>query len=206
MVNQHFKNILHQLRPSTIVKMASFTFPTKSTTFADLLRRNEENLDLAPVPLVSEAPQNAVFPSVAIFSCVDFRFNPEELFQIKKGEAFMFSTVGGNVRPCLNDLLFLETLLGNSLKDIIIIHHEDCGTTRVTSPMIQENTKTIAPALKEEIDIMQFQMHNGKDLEASVRSDLQFLRDSPYLRKELSAKARGFVFYLTENKLVEVKL
>lgn len=161
--------------------MAPFTFPTESVTFGDLLRRNEcalpssffldlrvksnnkyrQNTELKPVLHVSDAPSNAVFPSVAIcklllgtnasskladtyykVSCCDFRFNPEELFQIKKGgkycrapfhlvrlltrfkEAFVFSTVGGNVKPCLNDLLFLETLLGNSMKEIIVIHHE----------------------------------------------------------------------------------
>ncbi|KAL7895537.1 carbonic anhydrase [Trichoderma sp. SZMC 28014] len=188
--------------------MAPFTFPTESVTFGDLLLRNEKNTELKPVLHVSEAPSNAVFPSVAIFSCCDFRFNPEELFQIKKGEAFVFSTVGGNVKPCLNDLLFLETLLGNSMKEIIIIHHEDCGTTRVTSQMIRENTKANSnnPALEEEIDTWHFDMHNGQNLEESVRRDLQFLRDSPYLRKELSTKARGFVFYLKANKLVEVKL
>lgn len=162
--------------------MAPFTFPTESVTFGDLLLRNEyvltpffflvesrvesdnkrrQNTELKPVLHVSDAPSNAVFPSVAIcklllgmsvsskladayykVSCCDFRFNPEELFQINKGgkcrkapfnlmrlltrfkEAFLFSTVGGNVKPCLNDLLFLETLLGNSMKEIIIIHHE----------------------------------------------------------------------------------
>lgn len=123
--------------------------------------QHRQNTELKPVLHVSDAPSNAVFPSVAIckllrytdipskladtcykVSCCDFRFNPEELFQIKKGgkcrkflfnllglltrfkEAFLFSTVGGNVKPCLNDLLFLDTLLGNSMKEIIIIHHE----------------------------------------------------------------------------------
>lgn len=109
--------------------MAPFVFPTESVTFGDLLLRNEyvltlfsllffffcglrvksdnkhrENTELKPVLHVSDAPNNAVFPSIAIctlfpnmdvlskltdtynkVSCCDFRFNPEELFQIKKG-------------------------------------------------------------------------------------------------------------------------
>lgn len=44
-------------------------------------------------------------------------------------EAFVIRTVGGNVRPYLNDLLYLEALLNNELRDIIIIHHE--GTPRL---------------------------------------------------------------------------
>lgn len=44
-------------------------------------------------------------------------------------EAFVIRTMGGNVRPYLNDLLYLEALLNNELRDIIIIHHE--GTQRL---------------------------------------------------------------------------
>lgn len=46
-------------------------------------------------------------------------------------EAFVIRTVGGNVRPHLNDLLYLETLLNNELRDIIVIHHE--GTWRLVA-------------------------------------------------------------------------
>lgn len=118
--------------------MAPFVFPTESVTFGDLLLRNEyvltlsfssfycglriesdnkhrKNTELKPVLHVSDAPSNAVFPSVAIctlfpytdvsseltdtyykVSCCDFRFNPEELFQIKKGGMyckFLFNLV-----------------------------------------------------------------------------------------------------------------
>ncbi|KAL6691740.1 hypothetical protein J3F84DRAFT_161459 [Trichoderma pleuroticola] len=52
-------------------------------------------------------------------------------------KAFVIRTVGGNVRPHLNDLLYLEALLNNELRDIIVIHHEDCGTTRISEEMIK---------------------------------------------------------------------
>ncbi|KAH8807299.1 carbonic anhydrase [Xylogone sp. PMI_703] len=186
--------------------MASFTFRTEKTNFADLLQRAEEYAkSSSPLPYVSEAPKDFVAPTVAIFSCCDFRFYPEEYFQLKKGEAFVFRTVGGNLKPYLQDLLFLETLLNSKLEEIIVIHHEDCGTTRITPSMIKEHTKRAAPERAAEIDHLDFQMHNGKNLEESVRNDLKFLRESPYIRKELGLNAKGYVFYMKTNKLVQVK-
>lgn len=55
---------------------------------------------------------------------------------------------------------------------------------------------------------MKFSNINGgklSSLEDSVRAELKFIRESPYIRKDLSANARGFVFYLKTNSLVEVK-
>lgn len=50
-------------------------------------------------------------------------------------------------------------------------------------------------------------INGGKrySLEKSVREELKFIRESPYIRKDLAANARGFVFYLKTNSLVEVK-
>ncbi|KAL6828740.1 carbonic anhydrase [Trichoderma camerunense] len=160
--------------------MAPFTFPTEEVTFADLLLRSTEYAKSAdPLPFVSEAPKNFVKPTVAI--------------------------LGGNVRPYLNDLLYLEALLNNELRDIIIIHHEDCGTTRISEEMIKNNIKAKTSNLDSEIDQIKFYMHDGRNLEKSVREELKFIRESPYIRKDLAANARGFVFYLKTNSLVEVK-
>lgn len=55
---------------------------------------------------------------------------------------------------------------------------------------------------------MRFLNTNGKQLyslENSVRAELKFIRESPYIRKDLAANARGFVLYLKTNSLVEVK-
>jgi hypothetical protein len=69
--------------------MAPFTFPTEGVEFAELLRRNEyviidlelrvqnnnrcrARTDLKPVPLVSEAPPNAAFPSIAICKLIPY--------------------------------------------------------------------------------------------------------------------------------------
>ncbi|KAJ4860688.1 carbonic anhydrase domain-containing protein [Trichoderma breve] len=186
--------------------MAPFTFPTEEVTFADLLLRSAEYAKSAdPLPFVSEAPKNFVKPTVAIFACCDFRFSPEEYFKLRKGEAFVIRTVGGNVRPYLNDLLYLEALLNNELRDIIIIHHEDCGTTRISEEMIKNNIKAQTSNLDSEIDKIKFYMHDGQNLENSVRAELKFIRESPYIRKDLTANARGFVFYLKTNSLEEVK-
>jgi hypothetical protein len=51
-------------------------------------------------------------------------------------EAFLFSTIGGNVKPILGDLLFLDTYLGNILKEIIIVHHEGVSESNLTAAKI----------------------------------------------------------------------
>ncbi|KAK4083674.1 uncharacterized protein Triagg1_1336 [Trichoderma aggressivum f. europaeum] len=143
--------------------MTPFTFPTEEVTFEDLyLRSLEYAKAVDPLPFVSEAPQNFVKPTVAIFACCDFRFSPEEYFQLRKGEAFVIRTVGGNVRPHLNDLLYLEALLNNELRDIIVIHHEDCGTTRISEEIIKNNIKAQTSNLDSEIDKIKFYMHDGQ--------------------------------------------
>lgn len=69
--------------------MAPFTFPTKGVAFDELLLRNKygfialelkvqsnikyrENTELTPVLHVSDAPANAVFPSVAICKLLQY--------------------------------------------------------------------------------------------------------------------------------------
>ncbi|KAH8807832.1 carbonic anhydrase [Xylogone sp. PMI_703] len=181
--------------------MAPFTGHVKPITFADLLERNKT---AEPILYGSEYQRNFVMPKVVIFCCIDFRVQPEEFLGIEKGEALIFRNVGGNVEQHLNDLLVLETRLNYGLKELIVIHHEDCGTTFVTPEMIKDETKARLPDYAREIDDLQFQMHNTNNLEESVRRDLRFLRECPYIRKELGENSKGFVFYLKTNKLVPV--
>ncbi|KAL7934929.1 carbonic anhydrase [Trichoderma chlorosporum] len=164
--------------------MASFKFPTTEVTFDELLHRSEVIPSRRPpLPFVSEAPKDFAKPTIVIFSCCDFRFSPEEFFNLRKGEAFVIKTVGSNVRPNLNNLLYLDTLLNNDLREIIVIHHE--------VEKIKDNIKARVSNLDNEIDELTFYMHDGQN----VREDLKYFRESLYIRKDLAANARGFVFY-----------
>ncbi|KAJ5564010.1 hypothetical protein N7513_000252 [Penicillium frequentans] len=173
-------------------------------TASELIKRNGIYAETAKaIPNTSEI-EDFEPPRIMIFCCVDFRLDPEGFLGINKGEAFVFRNVGGNVKPYLNDVLFLDTFLRNKLEEIIIIHHADCGTTHVAVDDIKDNLKRRLPSKSVEIGEMHFQMHDGKEIEKSVREDLRFLRECEYIRTELAERSKGFIFNLKTNRLEPV--
>ncbi|PTB68127.1 hypothetical protein BBK36DRAFT_1115383, partial [Trichoderma citrinoviride] len=106
-------------------------------------------------------------------------------------EVVVHRNAGGNVRHALRDIIILDEVLG--LKEIAIIHHTDCGTLRFRDEDIR---RSLISKMDSEYWPVIDTMHIGAitDVEQSVRDDLAWLEKTPFVRKDLVEKTRGFVF------------
>ncbi|RFU78297.1 carbonic anhydrase [Trichoderma arundinaceum] len=82
-------------------------------------------------------------PSVLIITCLDPRCKPEEFLCLMPGESAIFRVGGGRVAPLITQITTLDCFLG-SFKEIMVIHHTDCGATHMTEEKVHNHV------LKEE--------------------------------------------------------
>ncbi|KAL7823158.1 carbonic anhydrase [Trichoderma gracile] len=159
-------------------------------TVDELLERNRAVAkNHKPLPYHTE-PGYGKNPAL-IITCNDRRCIPERFFNIQPGEVVVHRNAGGNVRHALRDIIILDEVLG--LKEIAIVHHTDCGTLRFRDDDIRQS-------LRSRMDSQYWPvidtMHIGAitDVEQSVRDDLEWLEKTPFVRKDLIEKTRGFMF------------
>ncbi|KAL6827757.1 carbonic anhydrase [Trichoderma camerunense] len=130
-------------------------------------------------------------PSILIITCLDPRCNPEEFFSLLPGDAAILRVGGGRVAPLIAQIISLDCFLG-SLKEIMVIHHTDCGATHMTEKRIHDHV------LKEDgvsiEDATQLVLPFITDLEQSVRDDVKLLKTSRIIRRELRDHASGYLY------------
>ncbi|TVY90438.1 Uncharacterized protein LAWI1_G002966 [Lachnellula willkommii] len=142
-------------------------------------------------------------PRVVVITCVDSRCVPEYFLDLKQGDGVLvMRNICGHIEPALNDILALDSFL--SLKEIMIIHHTDCGAFHFTDSLIKDVLKKRLPGHAGSIDDMAFGAFG--DLEQSVRDDIAVLKASPLVREELVAATSGFVYDLKTGGLTPVSL
>ncbi|KAF4613432.1 hypothetical protein G7Y89_g15455 [Cudoniella acicularis] len=169
----------------------------------ELLERNRKYSETKhePESYISELAQPP--PSIFILSCIDFRVPVEQLLDIKTKDAFIIRNAGARVKSSFTDLLFIENFTQEqAVKNVIVIHHTDCGFTHNTDENVKNGLKEKAPHLAKEIDQLYFGTYGGSDLlEESVREDLKFLKASPLIRQEIKDNAKGYVYDIKSGKL-----
>ncbi|KAK0765239.1 hypothetical protein N5P37_002719 [Trichoderma harzianum] len=175
----------------------------------EILERNK-NFAVAhrPYRFFSES-QGQKRPSILIITCLDLRCNPEEFFSLLPGgtvyfrnhtlyfvadvhiDAAILRVGGGRVAPLIAQIISLDCFLG-SLKEIMVIHHTDCGATHMTEKRIHDHV------LKEDgvtiEDATQLVLPFITDLEQSVRDDVKLLKTSRIIRRELRDHASGYLY------------
>ncbi|EHK27089.1 uncharacterized protein TRIVIDRAFT_121344, partial [Trichoderma virens Gv29-8] len=91
---------------------------------------------------------------------------------------------GGSVRHALRDIIILDEVLG--LKEIAIVHHTDCGTLRFRDEDVRQSLKAKTDS--------KYWLEIDEIVEKSVRDDLKWLGTTPFVRKDLVERTRGFIF------------
>ncbi|KAH8893085.1 carbonic anhydrase [Thozetella sp. PMI_491] len=136
-------------------------------------------------------------------TCCDPRCIPEQYFDLTHLQAIVHRNAGGAIRDALRDILILDTLF--KLEEIAIVHHTDCGTLCFTDDQIRSSVKEwVDKAHWAEIDEMAF---GGKsDIVQGVKRDLQWVRESPFIRDALKKGTQGFVFDLKTGKVDKVEM
>jgi carbonic anhydrase len=91
----------------------------------------------APMPLL---PQALVSLKAVIIGCADMRVDPAHVLGLETGEAVVMRNIGGRVTPGLLEELGLLGRIGEVAGEIpggggefhlIVLHHTDCGSTRL---------------------------------------------------------------------------
>lgn len=144
-----------------------------------------------------KVPEGAAAPRlrVAIVACMDARINPVELFELQSGDAHVIRNAGGLVSDdVIRSLAVSQHGLGT--RAVMVIQHADCGMQKVTEQEFTAQLTDFAgmpPTWK---------VGAFDDVEASVRTSLRRLRESPFLIA--TDDIRGFVFDETTGGLTEI--
>lgn len=154
------------------------------STLDSLLQRNKEFAarQSAAGTLMPSLP--AALPNVKaiIITCADMRVDPAHVLGIRPGEAVVLRNIGGRITPGLLEQLGLLGRIGELAGEapgggefhLIVLHHTDCGMTRLASEpaMLAHYFQMSAADLKSKA---------VTDPRAAVAVDVAFLRTIPAL-------------------------
>jgi carbonic anhydrase len=107
-----------------------------------MLRRNKDFAarQSAAGTLMPSLPQALPNVKAIIIGCADMRVDPADILGIKPGEAVVMRNIGGRITPEVLEQLGLLGQIGEVAGEIpggggefhlIVLHHTDCGITRL---------------------------------------------------------------------------
>lgn len=137
---------------------------------------------------------------VAIITCMDARLDVFQMFGLQLAESHVIRVGGGRAPDALRSLVASEQVLETN--EVMIVHHTDCGFTH--APSRDELYKIVNKGLGGNItcDHIPF-MPILDGLETSVRQDLEYLRQSPYVKK--GAAISGWVYDTFKGTIKQVQ-
>jgi len=107
-----------------------------------MLQRNKEYAarQSGPGARMPSLPQSLLQVKAIVIGCADMRVDPTHVLGIQPGEAVVIRNIGGRVTPGLLEQLSLLGRIGEVAGEIpagggefhlIVLHHTDCGSTRL---------------------------------------------------------------------------
>ena len=144
--------------------------------------------------------------STILLTCLDARVDPAHFFELGLGDALVMRNAGGRITPAvIRDLGILGVLAaaishpGTSpgRPELVVIHHTDCGMSRLTSPAIQGQVAKRLGLSADEVSAMAI-----SDPTTSVQDDLERLRHAPGTPDQLVVS--GFVYDVSNGTINQV--
>jgi carbonic anhydrase len=180
----------HQIRSGSETSAAQHYLPrrTEMNSFDLLLQRNKDFAAQQSTAgtLMPSLPRALPNVKAVIIGCADMRVDPADVLGIKPGEAVVMRNIGGRITPELLEQLGMLGRIGEVAGEIpggggefhiIVLHHTDCGITRlVGDPAI----------LAQYFQIRERELETKAvtDPRASVAVDVAALRAIPALPSE----------------------
>ncbi len=150
-----------------------------------MLVRNKEfaKAQLAAGTLMPWLPKALPQVKAVIIGCADMRVDPEDILGTEPGEAVVIRNIGGRITPGLLEQLGLlgrigqvagETPGGGGEFHLIVLHHTDCGITRLAGDpeMLTKYFQVSEAELKAKA---------VTDPHAAVAADVALLKSIPVL-------------------------
>ncbi len=130
---------------------------------------------------------------VAVLTCMDARLHPEKFLGLEVGDAHVIRNAGGRASPdAVRSLVISEQLLGTD--EVVVIHHTDCGMLTFTNEELAGKCRDELGVDVHGLDFLPF-----KDLEQSVRDDVETLRSSPLIPSDVTVS--GAIYDVRTGKL-----
>lgn len=133
---------------------------------------------------------------VAIVTCMDARLHPEKFLGFEVGDAHVIRNAGGRISDdAIRSLVISYRLLGT--REFIVIHHSDCGMLTFSNDDLRAALRESPGADASSIDFLPF-----SDLEASVIDDVNTLKNSPLVPKDIPVS--GFIYEVETGRIRRV--
>ena len=142
--------------------------------------------------------------STIILTCVDSRVDPAHIFGLALGDAVVIRNAGGRITPVvMRDFAILGVLAANMpgpgtmQPELVVMHHTDCGMSRLANPAIQEQVATRLGLSIDEVAAMAI-----TDPARTVQDDIERLRTTPGTPDQLIVS--GFVYDVKNGRINQV--
>jgi carbonic anhydrase len=132
---------------------------------------------------------------IAVVACMDARLHVSSILGLEVGDAHIIRNAGGVITDdAIRSLVISQRLLGT--KEIILIHHTDCGMVTFTDDVVKAQ-------IKEDTGIRPpFSLEAFTDAADDVRQSIARIKASPFI--PLRDNVRGFVYDVATGRLNEV--
>ena len=144
--------------------------------------------------------------STILLTCLDARVDPAHFFGLGLGDAVVIRNAGGRITPTvIRDLGILGVLTasfsepGTSPRqpELVIIHHTDCGMSRLANPTIKEQVAERLGLTVDQVSALAI-----SDPTVSVRDDVERLRHTSGTPDHLVVS--GFVYDVSNGTINQV--
>ena len=166
------------------------------TRMTPLLERNEQF-----APTYTPAPLGPPTAQVLIVTCLDHRVDPAITLGLRLGDAPVIRNAGGRVtQAVIDDLAYLgylaEQLFGgqDSLFEVAVIHHTQCGTSLLADPSFRHQTAQMTGLPEAALEASAV-----ADPHNTVKADVERLLTSPLLSPKISVS--GHVYDIATGRL-----
>ena len=169
------------------------------TRINPLLERNEQFArTYTPAALAPPAAQ------LIVVTCLDHRVDPAIVLGLRLGDAPVIRNAGGRVTPAVIDdiaylaflavQLFGDQLAADTLFEVAVIHHTQCGTGFLVDPAFRHQAAE-ATGLSEAA----LETSAVADPDTTVKADVERLLTSPLLSPKVSVS--GHVYDIATGRV-----
>ena len=169
------------------------------TRMTPLLERNEQFArTYTPVALGPPTAQ------VLIVTCLDHRVDPAIIFGLRLGEAVVIRNAGGRVtQSVIDDIAYLAYLAGqlfgeqvfaDSLFEVAVVHHTQCGTGFLADPSFRHQAAEATGLAEAALEASAV-----ADPHITVKTDVERLLASPLLSPKVSVS--GHVYDIATGRV-----
>ena len=177
--------------------------PTRGGETADLTTLLDRNRSFAKQFAAGDLKISPRMSTI-LLTCLDARVDPAHLFGLGLGDALVIRNAGGRITAAvMRDLGILSVLAANMpgpgamRPELVVIHHTDCGMSRLANPAIQGQVAERLGLSVDEVSAMAI-----SDPTKSVQDDVDRLRHTPGTPDQLIVS--GFVYDVSNGTINQV--